>query len=277
MPDKLIAGLLAQMIQLMLLVGIISILVAVFKAFFLPNIKGSLGEASINFKAKRFLDQNVYHLIPNVTLPTPDGTTQIDHVIVSRYGIFVVETKNYKGWIYGGERDAKWTQVIYKRKERFQNPLRQNYKHSKTLSDLTSIPHERFKSIVVFAGDSTFKTDMPDNVVHIRNFIRHIKTYQTQIIQDAQVTDISDVIQEWAGTVTYDQKRDHVKHVRAVVREKSASYGSIPPQKITHSKSGTPICPRCNASMVKRTNRKDGSMFWGCPRYPKCRGTRSEA
>lgn len=62
--------------------------------------------------------------------------------------------------------------------ERFQNPLRQNYKHTKTLSDLTGIPHEHFKSIVVFVGESKFKTVMPPNVVHVRNFIRHIKRYQ---------------------------------------------------------------------------------------------------
>ena len=90
----------------------LSILTTIFKSFFLPKLKGRLGEASINFWAKRLLDQTVYHLIPDVTLPTPNGTTQIDHVIVSRYGIFVIETKTYKGWIYGGERDAKWTQVI---------------------------------------------------------------------------------------------------------------------------------------------------------------------
>lgn len=64
-----------------------------------------------------------------------------------RYGIFVIETKNYKGWIYGSERDRQWTQVIYKRKERFQNPLRQNCRHTKVLSELTGIPHNLFKLV----------------------------------------------------------------------------------------------------------------------------------
>jgi restriction system protein len=261
MADALIRGLLAQILPILILFGLLSILIAAFKAFLLPSLKGRLGEASINFWVKRLLDQTAYHLIPNVTLPTPDGTTQIDHIIVSRYGIFVIETKTYKGWIYGNERDPQWTQVIYRRKERFQNPLRQNYKHTKTLSDLTGLPHGYFKSMVVFVGDSKFKTEMPTNVVHIRDFIRHIKSHETPIIKDEQVAEIAEVIQQWAGTVSDEQRRQHVKNLR---RNKQA----------VHVDAGSPACPRCGAAMVLRTSRKDGSQFWGCPKYPACRGTR---
>ncbi|MDZ7854092.1 MAG: nuclease-related domain-containing protein [Halomonas sp.] len=74
-----------------------------------------------------------YKPIHNVTLPTPDGSTQIDHIFVSRFGIFVVETKNMKGWIFGDKDQAQWTQKIYRKSFRFQNPLRQNYKHVKSL------------------------------------------------------------------------------------------------------------------------------------------------
>ncbi len=264
MPADFTSQLLAAILPWIILAGLFSILVAAFKAFVLPQLKGSLGEASINGLIRRRLDLNTYRLIPNVTLPTRDGTTQIDHVIVSRFGIFVIETKTYKGWIYGGERDAKWTQVIYKRKERFQNPLRQNYKHTKTLSDLTGISHDYFKSVVVFVGDSTFKTDIPANVVHIRSFVRHIKTYQTPIIQDAQVAEIAEVIKQWAGTVSDEQRRQHVKNLRRNHRAVSLNVGS-------------PACPRCGQSMVLRTNRKTGDKFWGCPGYPQCRGTRKAA
>jgi len=202
-------------IRYLFLLGLFALAIAVFKSFVLPKLKGRAGEVSVNFLAKRFLDRNVYHLISDVTLPAGSGTTQIDHVIVSRYGIFVIETKNYKGWIYGGENDAKWTQVIYKRKERFQNPLRQNYKHTKTLSDLTGIPHDYFKSIVVFVGDSTFKTDMPDHVLPIGRFVRYIKSHQKEIIKDEQVPQVAEVIRDRADTVTADEKRHHVRNLRA--------------------------------------------------------------
>ncbi len=112
--------------------------------------------------------------------------SEIDHVIVSRYGVFVLETKTYKGWIYGSEREPQWTQVNFKRKDRFQNPLRQNYKHTKTLSERTGIPEDRIKSLVVFVGDCTFKTTMPPNVVYVRDFVRYIEGFRTPIIEDEQ-------------------------------------------------------------------------------------------
>ncbi len=90
-----------------------------------------MGEAFVNSAIKRKLDKTKYHLIKDVTLPTVDGTTQVDHIIVSKFCIFVIETKNMKGWIFGGERQKTWTQSIYKNKNKFQNPLHQNYKHIK--------------------------------------------------------------------------------------------------------------------------------------------------
>ncbi|MDO9542320.1 MAG: NERD domain-containing protein [Kiritimatiellia bacterium] len=255
---------LAAILPWILLAGLISILAKVFRVFFLPRIKGRLGEASINFWAKRLLDQSVYHLIANVILPTPDGTTQIDHVVVSRYGVFVIETKTYKGWIYGDEREAQWMQVIYRRKERFQNPLRQNYKHTKTLSELTGNPESYFKSLVVFVGECTFKTAMPANVVYVRDFVKYIKNHQTPIITDEQVSEIAKVIQEWAGTVSDDQKARHVKNLRQNKAPVAAS-------------AAAPICSRCGEAMVLRTSRKDGSQFWGCSTYPRCKGTKQVA
>jgi hypothetical protein len=78
--------------------------------------KGIFGEFIVNIFAKWKLDKEVYHLIKNVTLPTEDGTTQIDHIIVSVFGVFVVETKNLKGWIFGSANQRMWTQQIFKHK-----------------------------------------------------------------------------------------------------------------------------------------------------------------
>lgn len=69
-----------------------------------PWFKGKAGEALVNLSAKLFLNKARYHRIKNVTLPTAEGTTQIDHIIVSPYGVFVVETKNMRGWIFGNAK-----------------------------------------------------------------------------------------------------------------------------------------------------------------------------
>lgn len=56
-------------------------------------------------------------------LQVGNKTTQVDHVIVANYGIFVIETKNYKGWIIGDGFDDNCKQAINKRKEKLHNPI----------------------------------------------------------------------------------------------------------------------------------------------------------
>ena len=84
-----------------------------------PWFKGKFGEFLVNLSVRWFLDKSRYHLIKNVTLSTEDGTTQIDHVLVSEFGVFVVETKNMKGWIFGGPHQRSWTQKIYRSNHKF--------------------------------------------------------------------------------------------------------------------------------------------------------------
>ena len=83
--------------------------------------KGVVGEWFVNLIIKFNFKEPSYFLFKNVLLPTQDGTTQLDHILVSKYGVFVIETKNMKGWIFGSEKQAKWTQQIYKHKSSFQN------------------------------------------------------------------------------------------------------------------------------------------------------------
>ena len=262
MPQNLVNQMLSAFLPFVFLIGLVTVLAAALRVFVRPRLKGFLGEACINMRVRRDLDPGTYHLITNVTLPTPSGTTQIDHVIVSRYGIFVLETKAYKGWIFGGEHDAQWTQSIFKHKQRFQNPLRQNYKHTRTLSDLTGIPHEYFKSLVVFVDDAEFKTTLPANVVRLQGFVPYIKSHATPIIRSEQVPEVVAAIQEWAGTVSDEHKRQHVKNLRCHHRPVDVA-------------SCAPACPLCKAVMIRRTRRKDGAPFWGCPGFPNCKGTRS--
>ena len=113
-----------------------------------PRFKGATGETLVRLAAHLRLPSESYHSIHNVTLRSLDGTTQIDHIIVSRFGIFVVETKHMKGWIFGTESDAQWTQKIFKKSFGFQNPLRQNYKHVKALEAALGVPGRAIHSVV---------------------------------------------------------------------------------------------------------------------------------
>ncbi len=143
-----------------------------------PWVKGYLGELLVRFFAHWQLDKQTYRRLHNVTLPTPDGRTQIDHVFLSRYGIFVVETKNLSGWIFGSERQAQWTQKLYRRTFRFQNPLQQNYKHLAALEATIGVSPEHLHSVITFVGDSTFKTEVSANATQGIGVIRYIRSFQ---------------------------------------------------------------------------------------------------
>ncbi|MGL1260076.1 nuclease-related domain-containing protein, partial [Vibrio parahaemolyticus] len=156
------------------------LIVSVFKSRWL---KGVFGEFLVNRLLSK-LPESDYTLIKDVTLPTSDGTTQVDHIVVSKYGIFVVETKNMKGWIFGSVRQKQWTQKIYRHSSKFQNPLHQNYKHIKALETLLGCSEEHLHSVIVFIGDSTFKTEMPPNVTYARGSIRYIQQFNDVVFSD---------------------------------------------------------------------------------------------
>ena len=261
MPESVVNSLFSELLPWLIAFFVLSVAAGAFKYLLLPKLKGIAGEAAVNLLIGSKLDSGLYRLIKDIMLPTVSGTTQIDHVVVSVYGIFVIETKNYKGWIYGSEKAKQWTQVIYRVKNRFQNPLRQNYGHIKALSELTGIPYEYFHSVVVFVGDSEFKTEMPDNVVHAGQLARYVKGFTEAVINEAQIEDIVDTIGAWEGTLTKEQRRAHVKNLR---KERAP----------VQADSAAPSCPRCSQEMVLRQNKKTQEEFWGCSDYPKCRGTR---
>lgn len=110
-------------------------------------------------------------LLNNVTLQAESGTTQIDHVLVADTGVFVIETKHYSGWIFGDPNHSHWTQVIYRTRWQFQNPLRQNYGHLKAIQSIFNLPDEAFFPLVVFSGGAEFKTDLGPTVLRLHQLL----------------------------------------------------------------------------------------------------------
>ena len=124
-----------------------------------------------------------YHLLNHVTLKLKDGTTQIDHILVSRFGVFVIETKDYKGWIFANAKHATWTQVLYRWKFKFQNPIFQNMRHVRAVQELLDfLPHEAIKSAVVFTGRAEFKTEMPSGVYTLPGLINHLRAATEEVM-----------------------------------------------------------------------------------------------
>ena len=251
----------------------LAILAGILKS---PWFKGLTGEFLVNTAARLFLPKDEYHLIKDATLPTESGTTQIDHIIVSRYGVFVIETKNMKGWIFGSANQKTWMQKIYKHTNTFQNPLHQNYKHIKTLEALLDIPASAIFSLVVFVGDSTFKTEMPANVVYTGGYIRYIKARREVILSQADVETVRAHIEQLRLQRGFSTNRQHVNHLRSrTATSKPVPAATAPTAPVSMTPHSPVQCPKCGSDMVLRTARKGqnaGNQFWGCATYPACRG-----
>ncbi len=127
-----------------------------------------------------------YHLMNHVTMRMDDGTTQIDHILLSRFGVFVIETKHYSGWLLGRADDRKWTQVWFTSRFRFQNPVLQNKRHVRAVqSVLDFLPPEAVRSVVVFSGSAEFRTGVPPGVLRVGELVGHLRM-QTDVIMSPE-------------------------------------------------------------------------------------------
>lgn len=155
--------------------------------------KGAVGEAKVALGSLLSLPRGRYTRFHDVTLPFPGGTAQIDHVFVSRFGVFVIETKNWSGWIYGHARDTHWTQVFPTRKERRWNPLRQNRRHVKAVEAILAglpLPAGTVQSVVAFVGDARLKSVLPRNVTVGGSWARYIASFRRRILSEGQVREV---------------------------------------------------------------------------------------
>lgn len=142
------------------------------------------GEALLSRAALKNFGPPDYHLMNHVTIQMRDGTTQIDHILVSRFGVFVIETKDYKGWIFANANQANWTQVLFKAKFKFQNPIQQNFRHVSAVQELLDfLPPGAVKSAVVFIGEAEFKTAPPQGVFSgLSGFINYIRGHTVEVM-----------------------------------------------------------------------------------------------
>lgn len=156
-----------------------------------------------------------YVLLNNVTLPTEAGTTQIDHILITESGIFIIETKHYTGWILGDPDDSHWTQVIYRKKSRFRNPLRQNYGHMKTVQSLFKLPDTSFQGLVVFTGDAEFKTQLGPEVIHLHELLGFVQRPWETVLDERQMAYVVGRIEMKRLRRSLETDEYHLNYVRS--------------------------------------------------------------
>ncbi len=180
-----------------------------------PKIKGTFGEYKVSSKLK-CLKKKEYIVINDLLLKTGNSTTQIDHVVISKSGIFVIETKNYKGWIFDHEKSEYWTQTIYKYKKKFRNPIKQNWAHVYVLKKILSeYNYVRYFPIVVFAGSGKLKkitSYLP--VIYTNKLMKTIENQnQHENLSYNQMKMIADKLQQH-NIIDRKENRNHARHVK---------------------------------------------------------------
>ncbi len=158
-----------------LLIFLFVILFTLVLKRFLKNKKiqkiGAQGEKDVSLMLSK-LRKNKYHVIDNVMLKHANGkTSQIDHIVVSQKGIFVIETKNYSGIVKGDLNKQWWTHTCGKNKHVVYNIVYQNQGHVKavknSISDvlLQNIGYRKYKkfffSVLVFKTSCILKIRSP--------------------------------------------------------------------------------------------------------------------
>lgn len=171
------------------IIGAICLLIGLFIGFsvgFMQRVKRqNSGETTVrNMLIKTFPNKD-YHLMNDITIPLEDGSTQVDHILVSQKGVFIIETKNYSGWIFGNSDNPYWTQVIFQFRSKFQNPIHQNYKHLLVIRKLLDfLPLTAIIPIVVFTGEAEFKTDKPQGVYYLSELVDAISSYNQELMSE---------------------------------------------------------------------------------------------
>lgn len=229
--------------------------------------KGEFGEKLVASLLNK-MDSEKYTLLNNLYIPKGDGTTiQIDHIVISYKGIFVIETKNFSGWIFGDDSNRYWTQVIYKKKSKFYNPVWQNAAHIKALKEflgetLKDIP---VFSVIVFGPQATLKIKTPLKgaiAFSIHNLFAYFRSMpenysvsyldRIKVKQQLQPLYIQDKKQQ------KEQRNQHVSHIKQEVSRKE--------NLVSINK-----CPQCGGELLERQGKY--GKFKGCSHYPKCKFT----
>lgn len=161
------------------------------------NKAGALGEQLVSEALSKL--PPAYHQFDNLVVPVRHRkclTTQIDHVVASPFGIFVIETKKFKGCIYGLEADRDWVQILGSRRFPFRNPVVQNRFHATVLADHLGSPSVTIMPVVVFVGTAQLLSpQQPGNVIStiapgVPDLRRYIEGFTSPLITQERLSTV---------------------------------------------------------------------------------------
>ena len=217
--------------------------------------QGDYGELRVSHLLSQLPDE--YHVFNDVYLEIKGRSSQIDHVVISQYGVFIIETKNYSGAVYGSEKAEKWTQYLNGERYDFRNPIKQNQSHAWAIKDTLHITPSSIIPMVVFLNGADLHCNTNSAVLYTGQLLNYILNHKTVAFTADGVDRLSQRLSE---NIVSDpeRKQKHIHSVRQNITERELQVANM-------------ICPRCKGRLVERHG--EYGRFLGCSNYPRCKFT----
>lgn len=217
--------------------------------------KGEYGEYAVTSVLEKLSEE--YHVFNDVYLENKGYSSQIDHVVISQYGVFVIETKNYSGDVYGSEKAKHWTQYLNGEGFEFQNPILQNRSHVLAIKNTLHVSPTSIIPIVVFLGGANLHCNTTSAVLYTVQLREYILRHRTIAFTTEGVERLMQRLSE-AIIIDPNRRINHVQNIRQNIAKRNT-------QVANH------ICPRCGGKLVERQG--SNGRFLGCSNYPHCKFT----
>lgn len=229
-------------------------------------------------------------LLFNLYLPKGNNeTTEIDILMINQKGIFVFESKNYSGWIFGDENQKNWTQTLPRGrgrsalKEHFPNPVWQNKLHIASLKKILEGRNIAIFSLIVFSNRCELKNinlhNNDINVIHRRDIVSAVNRCVCDIrLTESEISSIYNVLYPYSQT-TQEEKQKHINAIQHSPTDNTqkpinpVQNMSNPDPEDSHTDQAM-VCPKCGGSLILRTAKRGtnaGNQFYGCSNYPTCK------
>jgi len=184
---------------------------------------GAYGEYLTQYLFNSVRFKGYYKTLQNIYVPYKDSTSEIDVLVAHKKGIYVIESKNYSGWIFGSDNQQQWTQMLNKNtKERFYNPIRQNKTHIKALSEYLQIDSSKMKSYIVFSERCELKR-VPENTdryaITKRNYLLDLINKDIADKQDIFTNEEIDEIARKLEPLTNVSQEIKEKHIEDIEKK----------------------------------------------------------
>lgn len=234
------------------IISVIIIIVVITIIIKQANQKSQKGSNNAEIKVSNYLGKSIIdekYMLNNLVIFINNSSTEIDHVLISKKGVFVIETKGHMGHIYGSEDDFNWSQILSygKTKNKIYNPIKQNNTHIDFLKTILK-RDDIFKSIIVFPNAKlNVNTKTPTGNLSIIN--KAIEGSTINLSKD-EINSIYNRLNK-LKIENINLKEQHI----ANLKEKE--------QLINKN-----MCPNCKVSLIRRKGKY--GIFYSCPNFPRC-------